>query len=58
MCFDLTIEPAMAITDRFEVTYQFIEAPWLGEYAAEAGTDFRQDEPFVGTFSPGYPESI
>ena len=58
VCFDLTIEPAMAITDRFEVTYQFIEAPWLGEYAAEAGTDFRQDEPFVRTVSPGYSESI
>ena len=58
VCFDLTIEPAMAITDRFEVTYQFIEAPWLGEYAAEAGTDFRQDEPFVGTLWPGYTNVI
>ena len=58
VCFDLTIEPAMAITDRFEVTYQFIEAPWLGEYAAEAGTDFRQDEPFAGTLFPGYTNVI
>ena len=58
VCFDLTIEPAMAITDRFEVTYQFIEAPWLGEYAAEAGTDFRQDEPFAGTLWPGYTNVI
>ena len=58
VCFDLTIEPAMAITDRFEVTYQFIEAPWLGEYAAEAGTDFRQDEPFARTLFPGYSNVI
>ena len=58
VCFDLAIEPAMAITDRFEVTYQFIEAPWLGEYAAEAGTDFRQDEPFVGTFWPRFSDVI
>lgn len=54
MCANMTIEPAL--TETAQVTYRFIEAPWLGEYAADAGTDFRIDPPWEMWLFPGTTE--